>query len=171
MGFGASAHLVLKMVKNQYPTSKVYVFARSQPEREFALEIGATWSGDIDTAPPELLNTIIDTTPAWKPIERSMTYLKPSGRLVINAIRKENRDRSYLDSLQYESHLWQEKEIKSVANVTRRDIVEFLDLAASIPIKPEVQEFPLEKANQALLELKNRKIRGAKILRIAPSNH
>ncbi len=171
MGFGASAHLVLKMVKDQFPASQVYVFARSQPEREFALEIGAAWSGDIDIAPPEQLNTIIDTTPAWKPIERSMTYLKPGGRLVINAIRKENRDRNHLDSLQYESHLWQEKEIKSVANVTRQDIVKFLDLAASIPVRPEFQEFPLESANQALLELKNRRIRGAKILRIATITH
>lgn len=170
MGFGASAHLVLKMVNHQLPESEVYVFARSKPEREFALELGATWSGNIDQKPPVLLNAIIDTTPAWKPIERSMTYLKPGGRLVINAIRKENKDRSQLDILQYESHLWQEKEIKSVANVTRQDIIEFLDLAATIPIKPETQEFRLEEANLALLELKTRKIRGAKVLRITKLN-
>ncbi len=171
MGFGASAHLVLKMVKHILPESEVYVFARSKPEREFALELGATWAGNIDQKPPVLLNAIIDTTPAWKPIERSMTYLKPGGRLVINAIRKENRDRSYLEAFEYESHLWQEKEIKSVANVTRQDIVEFLDLAASIPIRPEIQEFHLEDANLALLELKTRKIRGAKVLRIATTGN
>jgi propanol-preferring alcohol dehydrogenase len=167
MGFGASAHLVLKMVKHRFPESENYVFARSKAEREFAREIGAIWSGTIDDDPPVLLDAIIDTTPAWKPIERSMTYLKPGGRLVINAIRKEKRDRDFLGLLEYESHLWQEKEIKSVANVTRQDIAECLELAASIPIQPEIQEFRLEQANQALLELKTRKIRGAKVLRIA----
>ena len=68
--------------------------------------------------------------------------------------------------MDYSAHLWLEKEIKSVANVTRRDVSEFLNLAAKIPIKPEIQEFTLEEANKALLELKERKIRGAKVLRI-----
>ncbi|MBE9595093.1 MAG: alcohol dehydrogenase, partial [Proteobacteria bacterium] len=89
------------------------------------------------------------------------------GRLVINAIRKEDVDKEYLVRLDYPTHLWLEKEIKSVANVERRDISEFLELAAKIPIKPEVEEFTLEEANKALLELKERKIRGAKVLRIA----
>ncbi|MBU2514307.1 zinc-dependent alcohol dehydrogenase family protein [bacterium] len=167
MGFGASAHLVLKMVRHQYPASKVYVFARSPKEREFALEIGATWCGNIHEAPPEQLNSIIDTTPAWKPIKESMLFLKPGGRLVINAIRKENRDKHLFSRLDYESHLWLEKEIKSVANVTKQDIRDFLNLAASIPILPEYQEYNLEEANLALLELKNRKIKGAKVLRIS----
>ncbi len=167
MGFGASAHLVLKMVRHQYPASKVFIFARSPKEREFALEIGAGWAGNIDDTPPEKLNSIIDTTPAWKPVKESMILLKPGGRLVINAIRKENRDKDQLSFMEYDSHLWMEKEIKSVANVTRQDIKEFLQLAASIPIHPEVREYRLEDANKALLELKNKKIRGAKVLRIS----
>jgi propanol-preferring alcohol dehydrogenase len=85
---------------------------------------------------------------------------------VINAIRKEYADKEYLLRLDYPTHLWMEKEIKSVANVARRDVTEFLELAAEIPIKPEVQEFALKEANEALMELKTGKIRGAKVLRI-----
>jgi propanol-preferring alcohol dehydrogenase len=109
---------------------------------------------------------IIDTTPVWKPIVEALKNLEGGGRLVINAIRKEDVDKGYLLKLDYPTHLWLEKEIKSVANVERRDISEFLELAATIPIKPEVEEFTLEEANKALLELKGRKIRGAKVLRI-----
>jgi alcohol dehydrogenase, propanol-preferring len=87
--------------------------------------------------------------------------------LVINAIRKEDFDKDYLLKVIYPVHLWQEKEIKSVANVTRRDVREFLELASEIPLIPEVQEFNLEESNEALLELKGGKIRGAKVLRIS----
>jgi alcohol dehydrogenase, propanol-preferring len=85
---------------------------------------------------------------------------------VINAIRKEEGDKNALLRLDYPSHLWMEKEVKSVANVTRRDVREFLDLAAEIPLKPEIQDYPLEDANRALAEMKAGKIRGAKVLRI-----
>ncbi len=165
-GFGASAHLVLKMASHRYPSSKVFVFARSEKERDFAKELGAAWSGDTADVPPEKLDCVIDTTPAWKPIVEALKNLKSGGRLVINAIRKEERDKEYLLKMDYPAHLWLEKEIKSVANVARRDVSEFLELAAEIPIKPEVQEFALEDANKALLELRERKIRGAKVLRI-----
>ena len=163
-GFGASAHLVLKMVKHRYPDSGVYVFARSEKEREFAVELGAVWAGDTSDIPPQKLNSIIDTTPVWKPVVEALKSLTPGGRLVINAIRKEEFDKSELLNLDYPEHLWMEKEIKSVANVARRDVTEFLELAASIPFIPEVQEFDLTEANVALLELKDRKIRGAKVL-------
>lgn len=113
---------------------------------------------------PEKLDSIIDTTPVWKPVVEAMKNLKPGGRLVINAIRKESIDKDYLLKMDYPEHLWMEKEIKSVANVARSDVREFLELAAEIPIKPEIQEYKLEEANKALLELKNRKIRGAKVL-------
>ena len=112
------------------------------------------------------MHAIIDTTPVWQPVVEALRCLAPGGRLVINAIRKEEVDKASLLQLDYAEHLWMEKEIKSVANVTRRDIAEFLDLAARIPIRPEVQVYPLEQANQALAELKERKIRGAKVLRI-----
>ncbi len=163
-GFGASGHLVLKMVKYKFPNVGIYVFARNPKEREFALHLGAAWAGDTTDSPPLKLDAIIDTTPVWKPVIEALKHLEPGGRLVINAIRKEDRDKDYLTHLDYPSHLWQEKEIKSVANVTRRDVREFLALAADIPIKPEVQEYDLREANRALTELKRGEIRGAKVL-------
>jgi propanol-preferring alcohol dehydrogenase len=165
-GFGASAHLVLKMVKHRFPNAQVFVFARAESEREFALELGAVWAGDTSDRAPAGLAAVIDTTPVWKPVVEAMAGLEPGGRLVINAIRKEENDKEYLQRLSYTDHLWMEKEIKSVANVARSDVSEFLELAAEIPIKPEVEEFVLEDANRALLELKQSKIRGAKVLRI-----
>jgi len=165
-GFGASAHLVIQMALHKYPRSRIFVFARSETERAFARELGASWAGGIDDDPPEALHAIIDTTPAWKPIVESMKHLEKGGRLVINAIRKEDSDKASLLDLDYPTHLWHEKEIKSVANVARRDVSEFLELAGKIPIRPEVQVFDLEEANKALIELKESKIRGAKVLRI-----
>ncbi len=96
----------------------------------------------------------------------ALQQLAPGGRLVINAIRKETKDQEQLARLDYPSHLWLEKEMKSVANVTRQDIVEFLDLADRMGIVPDIREYPLTEANKALLELKERKIRGAKVLRM-----
>jgi len=165
-GFGASAHLVLKLVQYTYPHSHVFVFARSETEKTFARELGATWAGSLEDEPPEKLHSIIDTTPAWTPIVESLKNLESGGRLVINAIRKEEADKKALLGLDYSRHLWMEKEIKSIANVSRIDVAEFLSLAAEIPIRPEVQEFRLEDANTALVELKARKVRGAKVLRI-----
>jgi alcohol dehydrogenase, propanol-preferring len=165
-GFGASAHLVMKMVKYRLPGMKVFVFARNEPEREFARELGASWAGDFTDECPEKLDAVIDTTPVWKPVVEALRNLKPGGRLVINAIRKENIDREYLLNLDYPLHLWMEKEIRSVANVALNDVREFLDLAAAIPIRPEIQMYALEDANLALSELKQGKIRGAKVLKI-----
>jgi propanol-preferring alcohol dehydrogenase len=165
-GFGASAHLVLKLIRYIYPHTKVFVFARSKNEQNFALEMGAVWAGDTSESSPEKLHSIIDTTPVWKPVMEALKNLEPAGRLVINAIRKEETDKDYLLSLDYGRHLWMEKEIKSVANVARRDIEEFLILAAQIPIVPEVEEYPLANVNRALSELKEGKIRGAKVLKI-----
>jgi alcohol dehydrogenase, propanol-preferring len=163
-GFGASAHLVLKLARHLYPDSGVYVFARSQRERQFALELGALWAGNTTDSAPERLHAIIDTTPAWNPVVAALENLEPGGRLVINAIRKEDRDKERLLSLDYPAHLWMEKELKSAANVSRRDVREFLDLAARIPIIPEVAVYPLEQANEALCALRRRDIRGAKVL-------
>jgi alcohol dehydrogenase, propanol-preferring len=165
-GFGASAHLVLKMAMKRFPASRVFVFARSQKEREFAKDLGAYWAGDTEDMSPEKLDCIIDTTPVWKPILEALKNLQPGGRLVINAIRKEEADKGYLARLDYPLHLWLEKEIKSVANVARNDVSEFLELATLIPLRPEVEEFGLDEANKALVELKQRKIRGAKVLKI-----
>jgi len=147
-----------------YPMSVIAFYNLCQSA--FAQELGAVWTGDIEEESPEKLDCIIDTTPVRKPIVEALKNLVGGGRLVINAIRKEDVDKGYLVRLNYPVHLWLEKEIKSVANVERRDISEFIELAATIPIKPEVEEFTLEEANTALFELKERKIRGAKILKI-----
>jgi propanol-preferring alcohol dehydrogenase len=163
-GFGASAHLVLKLIQYQYPQTGIYVFARSIEERKFAIQLGCKWAGDILDRPPDLLDCIIDTTPVWKTVVEAMACLKPGGRLVVNAIRKEETDKDYLLKLNYPAHLWMEKEIKSVANVTRRDVEEFIRLAAGMPFKPEVEEYSFAFANQAILDMKHRRIKGAKVL-------
>lgn len=169
MGFGGSNHLVLKMVRYKYPRAKVFVFSRNPSEREFALSLGAAWAGAIDQSPLEGLDVVIDTTPVWGPVSEALKVLSPGGRLVINAIRKEESDKEVLSKLDYPSQLWMEKEIKSVANVTRTDVREFLSLAAEAGIKPEFQEYALKDANAALVEMKQGKIRGAKVLRISES--
>jgi len=163
-GFGASGHLVIKMAQYIYPHSNIYVFARSEEEREFSKQLGALWAGNTEDRAPQKLDAIIDTTPVWKPVVEALKNLNTEGRLVINAIRKEEIDKNYLLNLDYSQHLWMEKEIKSVANVSRKDVIEFLELAAQIPIKPEIEEYALEDANKALIELKEGKIKGAKVL-------
>jgi alcohol dehydrogenase, propanol-preferring len=166
-GFGASGHLVLKLVQRQFPNTRIYVFARSQEEQAFALELNASWAGDTAESAPEKLHAIIDTTPAWTPIVKALENLERGGRLVINAIRKEDADKEALLGLDYSRHLWLEKEIKSVANVTRHDVREFLRLADEMRLKPEIEEFAIDDANRALFELKTKKVRGAKVLRLA----
>jgi propanol-preferring alcohol dehydrogenase len=165
-GFGASAHLVPQMVRHKFPRCLVYVFARSPAEQAFARQLGAVWAGGTTDAPPEKLDAIIDTTPAWLPIVAALKNLAAGGRLVINAIRKEARDQESLLRLDYARDLWLEREIKSVANVTRADVEEFLALAARMGLTPEIQEYPLAEANAALCELKQGKVRGAKVLRL-----
>jgi len=156
----------LKMVRYKYPNTKVFVFSRNPGEREFALSLGAAWAGAIDETPPQALDSVIETTPVWGPIMEALKHLSPGGRVVVNAIRKEELDKEVLLKLDYASQLWMEKEIKSVANVTRQDVREFLQLAAEANLKPEFQEFELKDANQALLEMKQGKIKGSKVLRI-----
>ena len=163
-GFGGSAHLVLQLCRHLFPETEVHVFARDEATREFARALGADWAGDTSERAPRPLDAVIDTTPAWKPVVKAMESLRPGGRLVINAIRKENADKAELLDLSYHEHLWMEREIKSVANITRRDIAEFLPVAAAIPMRPETEAYPLEEANRALVELKHGTVRGAKVL-------
>src|SRR5512147_349093 len=115
-GFGASGHLVLKMVRHRYPRAKVLVFSRTEAEQRFAKELGAVWAGPPEGEAPEKLHAIIDTTPAWTPVVAALRNLEPGGRLVINAIRKEEGDKKALVGLDYPRDLWLEKEIKTVAN-------------------------------------------------------
>ncbi len=165
-GFGGSAHLVLQLARHLYPASAIYVFARDAATRTFAAELGADWVGPTEARPPQPLHAIIDTTPAWLPVVSALAALEPGGRLVINAIRKENADREQLLKLSYHEHLWLERELKSVANITRDDIAEFLPLAVEVPLDPTVQRYPLEAANEALVSLKLESVQGAKVLEI-----
>ncbi len=165
-GFGGSGHLVLQLARYLYPETPVYVFARSPEERKFAIELGAAWAGDTDDMPPEPPHAIIDTTPAWRPVLAAMRCLRPGGRLVINAIRKEDRDKSLMADIDYSAHLWQEKELKTVANVTGNDIKAFLEIAAAAGIRPEAQVYQLDEANKALYDLYSGHVRGAKVLAI-----
>jgi propanol-preferring alcohol dehydrogenase len=166
MGFGSSAHLVLQLARREFPNSAVYVFARDRRTREFAVNLGATWSGDIGESSPTKLAAIIDTTPAWTPIVRALSNLRPGGRLVINAIRKVDADKEALLEINYGEHLWMEREIKSVANITHFDIQEFLELAAKIPLRPKTTTHALEDANQAIREIYHGQVQGAKVLLI-----
>jgi propanol-preferring alcohol dehydrogenase len=164
-GFGASAHIVIQVAKHKYPDGKVFVFTRPKQEehQDLARKLGADWIGATGDTPPKKLDCAIDFTPVGEPVRKALRNLQKGGRVVINAIRKT----TLIPELDYTEHLWYEKEVKSVANVTRRDAEEFLPLAAEIPIIPETREFKLEEANEALLLLKEGKIRGAGVLKIA----
>jgi len=167
MGFGASAHLVLQLAKYLYPESRFFVFARSASQRKFAKKLGASWAGDIGDSPPEKCLSIIDTTPVYRTVLEGLLNIVPSGRVVINAISKEDIDKEILMNIDYKNHLWMEKELKSVANVTPKDVQEFIDISAKAGIFPTVEEYPLEKANEALIEIKTGSSVGAKVLRLA----
>jgi propanol-preferring alcohol dehydrogenase len=164
-GFGASAHIVIQIAKYKYPNGKVFVFTRpgQKEHQDLASKLGADWIGATGDTPPQKLNCAIDFTPVGEPVREALKNLEKGGRVVINAIRKATR----VPELDYTEHLWHEKELKSVANVTRRDAQEFLPLAGEIPVVPETREFKLEEANEALVLLKEGKIRGAGVLRIA----
>ncbi len=161
-GFGASAHIVIQIIKHKFPNSPVYVFTKTAQHAELAQSLGAVWTGRSGDRPPEKLNKIMDFTPVGECVRDALGVLERGGRLIINAIRKETP----VPPLEYAKYLWLEKEIKSVANVTRRDAEEFLPLAARIPIVPTIEEFPLTQANEVLRSIKNSKLRAAAVLRV-----
>lgn len=159
-GFGASAHIVIQVAK--YWGCEVYVFTRSEEHRNLAKRLGAAWTGGPEDEPPKRLNCAIDFTPVGETVPYALKVLEKGGRLVLAVIRKRN----FIPPLDYTQHLWDEKEMKSVANITRRDLKDFLPLAAEIPILPEVEEFRLEEANRVLMLLKQGKIQGAGVLKM-----
>jgi propanol-preferring alcohol dehydrogenase len=161
-GFGASAHIVIQIIKHKFPNSPVYVFTKTAKHAELAKSLGAVWTGRSGDRPPEKLNKIMDFTPVGECVRDALSVLERGGRLVINAIRKETP----VPPLEYAEYLWLEKEIKSVANVTRQDAEEFLPLAARIPIVPTIEEFPLTQANEVLYSIKHSKLRAAAVLRV-----
>lgn len=159
-GFGASAHIVIQVARHW--GCEVFVFTRSQEHRDLAKKLGAVWTGGPGDRPPRKLDCAIDFTPVGETVAHALRVLEKGGRLVLAVIRKRNP----IPPLDYAEHLWDEREIKSVANITRKDLQDFLPLAAEIPIIPEVQEFPLGEANKALLLLKQGQIQGAGVLRM-----
>ncbi len=161
-GFGASAHIVIQIVKHRHPASRILVFTRSAHHRDLARRLGADWAGGPSDRPPFPFDRAIDFTPVGATVRDALARLEPGGRLVINAIRK----RDPIPALDYATHLWHEKSITSVANVARRDAEEFLPLAAEIPIVPEVRLFGLEDANDALILQKQGEIPAAAVLKV-----
>ena len=161
-GFGASAHIAIQVAR--YWDCRVFVFTRKgqRDHQNLAKELGAEWVGATGDAPPEKLDCAIDFTPVGEPVREALGAVRKGGRVVINAIRKINP----IPELEYTKYVWYEKEIKSVANVARKDAEEFLPLAAQIPIIPSVTEFEMQEANQALALLKQGKMQGAGVLRM-----
>lgn len=161
-GFGASAHIVIQIIKYKFPNSPVFVFTKTAEHAWLAKKLGATWTGRSGDQPPAKLNRAMDFTPVGECTRDALLVLDRGGRLVINAIRKETP----VPELDYARYLWLEKEIKSVANVTRADGEEFLPLAAQIPIVPTVEEFPLAQVNEVLIKIKHSKLRAAAVLKV-----
>jgi propanol-preferring alcohol dehydrogenase len=170
-GFGASAHIVIQVIRHKFPDCRVYAFTKTGGHAELAKSLGATWTGRSGDVPllrhgsgqAVKLDKIMDFTPAGECVKDALKMLNRGGRLVINAIRKETP----VPALDYAEYLWLEREIKSVANVTRKDAEEFLPLAAEIGIVATIEEFPLEEANEVLLRIKQSKLKAAGVLRIS----
>ena len=160
-GFGSSAHIAIQVIRKLHPSTEIYVFTRSEHHRDLAKRLGADWAGAPSEDPPKKLNFALDFTPVGETIPRAMELLDRGGRLVINAIRKQTPV-----VLDYATHIWQEKEIKSVANVTREDVKSFINFYTTHGVDTHVQEYRLEEVNKALRDLKAAKTIGAPVLKI-----
>ena len=159
-GFGASAHIALQVARHW--KCEVLVFTRGPAHQALALELGAVWVGSASDAPPEPIDRAILFAPAGRLVHNALRALRKGGTLAIAAI--------YLDpipELDYGALLYGERTVRSVTASTRRDGKELLALASEIPIRTEVESFPLEAANEALLRLKRSEIRGAGVLEVA----
>lgn len=160
-GFGSSAHIVIQIIRRLYPSAEIHVFSRGAEHRELAKRLGADWTGHPSENPPRKLHIAIDFTPVGETVARALELLEKGGRLVINAIRKQTPV-----LLDYAKHLWEEKEVKSAANVTREDVKKFIELYTKYGIETHVQTYRLEEVNKALRDLKAAQIRGAPVLKI-----
>lgn len=161
VGFGASAHQIIQVIKNLYPNSRVIVLTRSIEHMELARELGADWVGHPKEDPPEKLDRAIDFTPVGEIIPRILELIKPGGRLVVNVIRKRTPI-----TLDYTKHLWMEREVKTVANVTRLNVREYLKIAEKIRIKVKYQKYKIEELNKTLKIIKEGKVVGAAVIKI-----
>jgi propanol-preferring alcohol dehydrogenase len=157
-GFGAAAHIVAQVAK--YRGQKIYAFTRpgDNEGQQFALDLGAEWAGDSTVKPLHSLDAAIIFAPAGELVPLSLSALAKGGTVVCAGIHM-----SDIPSFPY-NILWGERSICSVANLTRRDGEQFLELAPKVPVRTEVETFPLAEANEALARLKGGRIRGAAVL-------
>jgi propanol-preferring alcohol dehydrogenase len=155
-GFGGSAHLTIQVARHW--NCDVYVFTRGAEHRRHAAELGAVWTGEATDRPPALLDAAITFAPAGWIVPLALGNLRPGGVLAVNAIHM-----SPIPEMPYDL-LYGERVLRSVTNFTRQDAAEFLELAGAIPIQTDTQMFPLDEANEALLLLKEGKIRGTAVL-------
>lgn len=157
-GFGASAHITIQVVRHW--GCEVYVFSRSEHHRKLAEQLGAVWTGTADDTPPKLLDSVISFAPVGDLVPKALRVLRKGGTLALASVYM-----TPIPSFFYPL-LYHERTIRSVANSTRKDAIDFLKLAAEIPVRTEVEVFPLDQANRALQLLKEGKIQGAAVLRI-----
>jgi propanol-preferring alcohol dehydrogenase len=157
-GFGASAHIAIQVARHW--GCQVYVFSRGQEHRRLAEELGATWTGLAEDAPPVALDAGVIFAPAGRLVPLALGHLRPGGALAINAVYM-----SPIPELRYEL-IYGERIMRSVANFTRQDAQEFLRLAAEIPVHTEVEVLTLSEANDALIRLKRGEIRGSAVLAV-----
>ena len=157
-GFGAAAHIVAQVAR--YEGREVFAFTRpgDTEAQRFALRLDARWAGGSDEIPPSELDAAIIFAPVGALVPAALRVLKRGGKVICGGIHM-----SDIPAFPYRD-LWQEREISSVANLTRRDGEEFLKMAARIPVRTETQTFPLERANEALDALRRGKLRGAAVL-------
>jgi propanol-preferring alcohol dehydrogenase len=156
-GFGASAHIIFQVARHL--GCEVYVFTRTETHRQLARQMGAAWVGGAEMTPPEPLDAAIIFAPAGSLVLDALRVLRKGGTVALADITM-----SPIPQIDYDSLLYHERTVRSVANSTREDAREFLRLAADIPIRTEVETFRLEEANQALQAVKDSKIRGAGVL-------
>jgi alcohol dehydrogenase, propanol-preferring len=159
-GFGASAHIVAQLARHQGRRLFGFVRRGDDAAGAFALELGCEWAGASDERPPEELDAAIVFAPAGELVPAALAALAKGGTVVCAGIHMTD-----IPSFPYEL-LWQERELRSVANLTRRDGEEFLALAPQVPIRTEIETYALEDANDALARLRRGDVRGAAVLRL-----
>jgi len=152
-GFGASASQAIQILK--YWNCEVYVSTRGENHRAQATKLGAKWVGNENERPPVQLDRAITFAPSGAVVIRALSSLRKGGIVAINAIHLDQ-----IPAFDYDSLLWGERQIRSVANMTRQDARDYLDRASKIGIKPQVQVFSLDQANQALQAVKNETANG-----------
>jgi propanol-preferring alcohol dehydrogenase len=156
-GFGSSAALTIAILQSW--KCEVYVVTRGESHRKLATSLGATWVGDEDAKPPVALDRAITFAPSGKVVIGALTALRKGGVVAINAIHLDQ-----MPAFDYDKLLWGERQIRSVANMTRQDARDFLKLVHELGIRPEVTVFPLDEANKALLAVKHENELGSLVL-------